>query len=149
VILFLLDGLRCFRQSLDFESFRRLEESGELVLGHVDFAGVHELQDGCEVLEGDVLQNDDGVLGRVLLQQGLEVGRAGREDHLVGFAGLAVAGQGHVGEGLLVPQVLEGRHHVGLEVIPTQAKLLLVTLSHLELFLFLVVCESVKVSVNK
>jgi len=50
----------------------------------------------------------------------------------VGLARLAVAGQGDVGEGLLVPQVLEGGHHVGLEVIPAEAKLLLIALSHLE-----------------
>ena len=31
------------------------------------------------------------MLGRVLLQQGLEVGRASREDHLVSLAGLAIA----------------------------------------------------------
>jgi hypothetical protein len=31
------------------------------------------------------------VLGGVLLQQGLEVGRAGGQDHLVGLAGLTVA----------------------------------------------------------
>jgi hypothetical protein len=48
----------------------------------------------------------------------------------VGFAGLTVASQGDVGEGLFVPQVLERRNHVGLEVIPTETKLLLITLSH-------------------
>ena len=42
-------------------------------------------------LERDVLEDDDGMLGRVLLQQGLEVGRASREDHLVSLAGLAIA----------------------------------------------------------
>jgi len=75
--LFLFDGLWCLRQPLHFESFRRLEESWELVLGNVDFSSVHELQDGCQVLEGNVLENNDGMLGRVLLQEGLEVGRAG------------------------------------------------------------------------
>ncbi len=82
------------------------------------------------MLEGHVLQDDDGVLGRVLLQQRLEVGRAGRQHHLVRLARLAVAGQGHVREGLLVPQVLEGADHVGLEVVPAEAELLLVA-SHL------------------
>merc|ERR1711862_522819 len=60
-------------------------------------------------------------------QQGFEVGRAGGQDHLVGLAGLSVAGEGHVGEGLLVAKVLERRDHVGLEVVPAEAKLLLVT----------------------
>ena len=78
------------------------------------------------MLEGDVFQDDDGVLGGVLLQQGLEVGRAGGQDHLVRLAALPVAGQGHVAEGLLVPQMLEGGDHVGLEIIPAEAELLVV-----------------------
>ena len=36
-----------------------------------------------------------------------------------------------VGEGLLFAQVLEGGDHVGLEVVPPEAELLLVTLGHL------------------
>ena len=78
------------------------------------------------MLEWNVLEDDDGVLGRVLLQQSLEVGTAGRENHLVSLAALPVAGNGHVAEGLLVPEVLEGSHHVGLEVVPSQTKLLLI-----------------------
>ena len=128
--LFLLDGLRCLGQPLDLEPLRRLEEGGQLVLGHVHLAGIHELEDRGEMLEGNVFEDDDGVLGGVLLQEGLEVGRAGGEDHLVGLAGLSVAGEGDVGEGLLVPQVLEARHHVGLEVVPAEAELLLVALGH-------------------
>ena len=72
------------------------------------------------------------MLGRVLLQQGLEVGRASRQDHLVGFARLTVTCQSNIGERLLLAKVLEGRDHVGLEVIPSEAELLLVTLSHLD-----------------
>ena len=82
------------------------------------------------MLEGNVFEDDDGVLGGVLLQEGLEVGRAGGEDHLVGLAGLSVARQGDVGEGLFVPEVLERRDHVGLEVVPPKAELLLVSLRH-------------------
>ena len=59
-------------------------------LGHVHLPGVHELEDGGEVAEGDVLQDDDRVLGRVLLQQVLEVGGAGAEDHLVSLGVLAL-----------------------------------------------------------
>ena len=36
------------------------------------------------------LQDDDGMLGGVLIQQVLEVGGAGAEDHLVGFGVLAL-----------------------------------------------------------
>ena len=54
-------------------------------IGITDTSGspVHELQNGCQVGERDVLQDDDGVLGRVLLKEVLEVGRACTEDHLV------------------------------------------------------------------
>ena len=78
------------------------------------------------MLEGDVFQNDDGMFGGVLLQQGLEVGAAGGEDHLVSLAALTIAGNRNVTEGLLIPQVFEGGHHVGLEVVPSQAELLLI-----------------------
>ena len=56
----------------------------------------------------------------------------------MGLGALAVTGEGHVTEGLLVPQVLEGGYHVGLEVVPAQAELLLIVhydLCFLELFL--------------
>jgi len=76
-------------------------------------------------LERNILEDDDGVLGGVLLQESLEVGRAGRQDHLVSLARLTVASQGDVGEGFLVPEVLERRDHVGLEVVPAETKLLL------------------------
>ena len=59
-------------------------------------------------------------------QYHLEVGAAGRQDHLVGLGALPVAGDGHIRERLLVPQVLEAGHHVGLEVVPSEAELLLV-----------------------
>lgn len=78
------------------------------------------------MLERDILEDDDRVLGRVLFQEGLEVGGAGGEDHLVGLARLSVAGEGHVGEGFLVAQVLERGDHVGLEIIPAEAELLLI-----------------------
>ena len=78
------------------------------------------------MLEWNVLEDDDGVLGGVLLQQSLEIGRTSGENHLVSLAALAVAGDGHVAEGLLISEVLEGGHHVGLEVVPSQTELLLV-----------------------
>merc|ERR1719445_942256 len=81
-----------------------------------------------------ILEDDDWVFGRVLFQEGLEVGRAGRQNHLVGLTSLSVAGQGDVSERLLVSEVFEGRHHVGLEVVPSQAKLLLIA-GHCEVFL--------------
>ena len=81
-------------------------------------------------LERNILEDDDRVLSRVLFEECLEVGRAGGQDHLVSLARLSIASQRDVCKGLLVAEVLEGGDHVGLEVIPTKAKLLLVTLSH-------------------
>ena len=66
------------------------------------------------------------MLGRVLFQQGLEVGRAGRQDHLVSLAALTIRRNRHICERLLVPEVLEAGDHVGLEVVPSQAELLLI-----------------------
>ena len=93
----------------------------------LNFTRFHDSQDDHPtLLEGDVLEDDDWVLGGVLLQQSLEVGAAGGQDHLVGLAALAVRGDRDVREGLLVPEVLEAGDHVGLEVVPSQAELLLV-----------------------
>ena len=63
----------------------------QLVLGHIHLASVHKLKDGGQMSEGDVFEDNYGVLGRVLLQQSLEVGATGREDHLVSLAALTVA----------------------------------------------------------
>jgi hypothetical protein len=129
--LFLLDGLRGLRQALHFQPLCCFEERRQLILRHVDLARVHELEDGRQVLEGDVFEDDDWVLGWVLLEKSFEVGRARREDHFVGsgpaFARLSIARERDVREGLLVAQVLEGRDHVGLEVVPSQTELLLVS----------------------
>jgi len=76
-----------------------------------------------------ILQDDDGMLGGVLIQQVLEVGGAGAQDHLVGFGMLPLSGDGHVTKALLIPEVLEGGDHVGLEIVPTETELLL--LGHL------------------
>merc|ERR1719348_968266 len=125
-ILFIFDRLGSLCQTLDLEPLCSLEELWELILSNIHLPSVHELKNGSEMGKGHVLEDDDGVLGRVLLQQSLEVGAASREDHLVSLAALPLTGNGHVCEGLLIPQVLEGGHHVGLEVIPPQAELLLI-----------------------
>ena len=50
------------RQPLDLEQLGRLEEGGEVGLGHVDLAHVDELEDGVEVNKRDITQEEDGVL---------------------------------------------------------------------------------------
>ena len=91
----------------------------------------------------DILEDDDRVLGGVLLQEVLEVGAAGAQYHLVGLGVLALmislhalqhatgnkgylGGNGYVAEALLISQVLERGDHVGLEVVPAEAELLVV-----------------------
>ena len=44
---------------------------------------------------------------------------------------LAFGGDGDVTERLLVPQVFEGRHHVGLEIVPAETELITVSGTHL------------------
>ena len=76
--LFIFDRLGSLCESLDFESLSSLQKCRQLILGHVNLASVHELKDGGEMSEGNIFQNDDGVLGWVLLQQVLEIGTASR-----------------------------------------------------------------------
>ena len=58
----------------------------------------------------------------VLHEQLLEVVGAGREDHLVTLDGAAVAGQGHVAEGLDLEKLAKDGEEVGLVVVPAQTE---------------------------
>ena len=78
------------------------------------------------MLEWNILQDDNGMFGRILFQQVLEVRTAGAENHLMGLGMLTLGGDGHVTKRFLISQVLERGHHVGLEIIPSQAKLLII-----------------------
>ena len=78
------------------------------------------------MLEWNILQDDNGMFGRILFQQVLEVRTTGAENHLVGLGMLTLGGDGHVTEGLLIPQVLERGHHVGLKIVPSKAELLII-----------------------
>ena len=64
----LVTTLSAFSQPLDLQLLSSLEEGWQLVLGDVDLPGVHELEDGSQVVEGNIFEDDDRVLGRVLLQ---------------------------------------------------------------------------------
>lgn len=66
-LAFAFDSLWCFGQPLHLESVGRLEECGKLFLRHVHLSGVHELQDGLQVAERNVFQDDDRVFRRVFL----------------------------------------------------------------------------------
>ena len=91
LFLFIFDRLRSLGQSLHLQPLGSFEKCRQLVLGHINLPCVHELQDGRQMGEGDVFEDDDGMPGRVLLQQSLEVGTTGGEDHLVSLAALSVA----------------------------------------------------------
>ena len=54
------------------------------------------------------------MLGWVLLEQRLEVGRAGGQDHLVRLAALPVRGDRHVRERLLVPEIISDNWNFGI-----------------------------------
>ena len=96
----------------------------QLFLGHVDLSLVHVVQDDLDLLDLDVLEKDDGVLARVLHEEALEVGGAGREDHLVALDGGVLAGQRHVAERLRLQQLVQHRQQVVAVVVPAQAVLL-------------------------
>ena len=65
---FILDGLRGLGQPLHLEPLGGLEELWQLVLRHVHLAGVHELQDCGQVVEGDVLHTGKPVNSEVQLE---------------------------------------------------------------------------------
>lgn len=119
-------------ETFDFEVFGYGEEGVELLLGDVDFAVVHEVQDVAEIFVADPSEVDEGVgvgEGRAhrLAQECVsEEGRAGRKDDLVGLegvVGIIVDGEADVEEVLLVAELLEGARNVGLEVVPPKAEL--------------------------
>ena len=70
------------------------------------------------MVEWNILEDDDWVFGRILLQQVLEVWGTSAENHLVSLGVLTLGGNGDIAEGLLISKMLEGSHHVGLKVVP-------------------------------
>jgi len=59
-----------------------------------------------------------------VVEHALEVGGAGREDHLVGLQVEPVAGDGDIDKGLVVEEVFKDGEKVVLVVVPSQAVLL-------------------------
>ena len=81
----------------------------KVLLGAADLSAVHVHEKELHVLEVDVLEDDDGVLAGVAQEEVPEVGRAHRQDQLVGREVVVAAREGHVDELLLVAQVLSLR----------------------------------------
>ena len=111
-------------EALDAQALGHREHGGKVLLIHGHLAPVHELQQRLHLLVADVLEKDNGMLVGRVVEHGLEVGRAGGQDHLVGFQVEAVAGNRDVDKGLVVEKVLEDREQVVLVVVPPQAILL-------------------------
>ncbi len=63
---------------------------------YVDCAVVHELDDGLQVVEVDILQNDDRVLTRIDAEQGLEIIRTCWQKHFVRLKVFTLGCQGHI-----------------------------------------------------
>lgn len=90
------------------ETFGGLEQRRQLTVLDVHLALVHELDEGAQLAEPDVLQDDDGMPAGMVDEQRLEVGGAGGQDYLVGAYRVALrAGQRHVDEALVPEKLAE------------------------------------------
>lgn len=92
------------------------------------------------MIEWDVFENDDRMFAWILFEKSLEVWTACWQNHLMSFACLTVTSQcnlqevcwimvitnisTYICEAFFISQVFEWWHHVVLEVIPFQEKLL-------------------------
>ena len=90
---------------------------------HIHFTVIHEVEHRLHVTVLDPLEVEEGVAVRVFAEHGSEKGRAGGEDHLVSLYLLLFAGQRHVEEILVLPQLTERTAYVAFKVIPSKAEL--------------------------
>ena len=72
----------------------------------------------------DIPQEDNGMPIGGTIEHGLEIGRAGRQDHFVGLQLKAVTGQCDIDKGLVMQEVLKNAQQVMLVVVPPQTVLL-------------------------
>lgn len=72
----------------------------------------------------DVFEKKDGMSVGGVVKHGLEVRRAGGQNHLVGFQIEPIASDRHVDESLMVEEVFEDGEEVMLVVVPAQTVLL-------------------------
>ena len=91
-------------------------------LSDADLAPIHVLDDGLEFGPARVFEDDDGMLAGIVEEEGLEVGRAGREDHAVGLDGVPVGRQRHVHKRLVLEQLVKHRRQIRLVIVPAQTQ---------------------------
>ena len=84
---------------------------------------VHEVEYNLQVSELHPLEVEERVLVRVLLENGSEERRAGRQDELVCLDLSGATAKSAVKEVLLLPDLPEGQANVALKIIPTETEL--------------------------
>ena len=107
-------------KTLNLELLRDAEEGAEVVLGDVNLAPVHEVQQRDQVPVPHPLQEEERVMVPGVPEEDVpEEGGAGREHDLVGLHLTAILGdEAHVEQLLLLPEIIEGCAEVLLVVIP-------------------------------
>jgi len=93
-------------------------------LSNIDLPVIHEVEYGLQVSELYPLEVEKRVLVRVLLENGSEERRAGRQDELVCLDLSGATAESAVKEVLLLPDLPEGHTDVALKIIPAKTKLL-------------------------
>ena len=115
------------RQAFDLQALGNLQERGEILLVNGDFAPVHELQESLHLVVSDIFEKDNWVLVRSVVEHGLKVRGAGRQDHLVGLQVQSVAGDRDIHESFMIEKILEDGKEIVLVVIPAETVLLWLT----------------------
>lgn len=87
---------------------------------HRSLALVHEINDALDFPTTDILEDNDGMLARVVCEDFLEVWAAGRKDDFVGTYGGILTDQCAINKGLILEQGIKSVEHVTLMIIPTQ-----------------------------
>ena len=90
---------------------------------HIHFTVIHEVEHCLHVFVFYPLEVEERVGVWVFAEHSPEEGGAGREDHLVRQHLLLLAGQRHVEEILVLPQLAECTADVVFKVIPPKAEL--------------------------
>ena len=115
------------RQAFDLQALGHLQERGKILLVNGDFAPVHELQESLHLVVSDIFEKDNWVLVRSVVEHGLKVRGAGRQDHLVGLQVQSVAGDRDIHESFMIEKILEDGKEIVLVVIPAETVLLWLT----------------------